>query len=93
MALSLNPNIKRLVCSRTGEEVDHDGFSRPIGLSPAGFPVVVEYDLDAIAAEHGDELFEDRQGMCSTGTCSRCGGYLKRTLPMSVPLQPHPIQG
>ncbi len=61
MALSINPNIKRLVCSRTGEEVDHDGFSHPIGLSPAGFPVTVEYDLGAIA-ERGD-LFEDRPGM------------------------------
>lgn len=63
MALSINPNIKRLVCSRTGEEVEHDGFSHPIGLSPAGFPVAVEYDLEAIADKHGDDLFEDRPGM------------------------------
>jgi threonine synthase len=63
MALSINPYVERLACSRTGEEVDHDGFSHPIGLSPAGFPVVVEYDLEAIAANAGDDLFEDRQGM------------------------------
>lgn len=62
MALSINPNIKRLVCSRTGEEVEHDGFSHPIGLSRAGFPVAVEYDLDALAGL-GDGLFEDRPGI------------------------------
>lgn len=63
MALSINPNIKRLVCSRTGDEVEHDGFSHPIGLSPAGFPVAVEYDLEAIKEQLGDDLFEDRPGM------------------------------
>jgi threonine synthase len=63
MALSINPNIKRLVCSRTGEEIEHDGFSHPIGLSAAGFPVVVEYDLGAIAERYGDDLFDDHKGM------------------------------
>lgn len=63
MVLSINPRISRLVCSRTGDEVDHDGYSHPVGLSPAGFPVVVEYDLEAIADQHRDDLFEDRPGM------------------------------
>ena len=29
--------------------MDPNGWVRPIGLSPAGFPITIEYDLDAIA--------------------------------------------
>ena len=47
--LTINPHIARLSCSMTGDEVDHRNWSSPIGLSPAGFPVTIEYDLDAIA--------------------------------------------
>lgn len=50
--LRINPRIKRLVCSRSGSEVDPGGFRRPIGLCsccPApGKPVVIEYDLDGV---------------------------------------------
>ncbi len=50
--LRINPNLRRLVCSRTGEEVDTRGFERPIGLCsccpPPGRPVVAEYHLDRI---------------------------------------------
>ncbi len=50
--LRINPKIKRLVCSKSGQEVDSHGFERPIGLcfccpSP-GKPVVIEYHLDRI---------------------------------------------
>ncbi len=50
--LRINPRIKRLVCSKSGNEVDSGGFRRPIGLCsccpPPGKPVVIEYDLDGI---------------------------------------------
>ncbi len=50
--LRINPNIRRLVCSMSGREVDSHGFERPIGLCsccpPPGRPVVVEYHLDRI---------------------------------------------
>jgi threonine synthase len=50
--LRINPNIRRLRCSATDDEVDTGGFKRPIGLCsccPApGKPVVVEYDLDKV---------------------------------------------
>jgi threonine synthase len=49
MQLRINPHIVRLTCSRTGEEISHDDWSHPVGLSPAGFPVTIEYDLEAIA--------------------------------------------
>jgi threonine synthase len=53
--LHINPNIRRLVCSATGLEVESHEFSRPIGLCdccpPPGSPVTVEYDLDAVRAE------------------------------------------
>jgi len=55
MNLSINPNVARLVCSRSGKEVPSGGFARPIGLCgccPApGKPVVVEYDRDRVRAE------------------------------------------
>jgi threonine synthase len=51
--LRINPLINRLVCSASGREIDHGGFTRPIGLCdccPApGKPVVVEYDLERAA--------------------------------------------
>jgi threonine synthase len=49
--LRVNPNVRRLVCSVTGREVETHGFSRPVRLCtccPApGKPVLVEYDLEA----------------------------------------------
>jgi len=60
MALHINPNVVRLVCSLSGAEVPHHGFTRPIGLCPCcpppGRPVVVEYDLDAVRRELPDPL-------------------------------------
>ncbi len=47
--LTINPHISGLSCSKTGDEVDPQGWSRPIGLSTAGFPITIEYDLDTIA--------------------------------------------
>lgn len=53
--MHINPNVRRLVCSWSGEEVDGGGFGRPAGLCrccPApGKPVVVEYDLAAVRRE------------------------------------------
>jgi threonine synthase len=51
----INPNVRRLVCSFSGKEVDANGFRTPVGLcrccpSP-GKPVVVEYDLEAARLE------------------------------------------
>ena len=50
--LQINPKIKRLVCSSSGQEVETGGFRRPIGLCsccpPPGKPVVVEYVLDQV---------------------------------------------
>jgi threonine synthase len=50
-SLRINPNIKRLRCSASGQEIEA-GFERPIGLCsccPApGKPVVVEYHLDRV---------------------------------------------
>lgn len=52
--MRINPNIRRLVCSFSGREVDAGGFRTPIGLCrccpPPGKPVVVEYDLNAARA-------------------------------------------
>lgn len=44
----MNPLIERLVCSKTGDEVAHKDFRKPIGLSPAGAPVEVRYDIDSV---------------------------------------------
>lgn len=56
--LHINPNIKRLVCSASGKEVDNHGFGRPIGLCDCceapGKPVVVEYDLDRVRLDNPD---------------------------------------
>jgi len=56
----LNPNIARLVCSSSGDEVPNHGWSRPIGLCPCcpapGKPVVVEYNLDKVASGLGGSL-------------------------------------
>ncbi len=60
MALSINPNVSRFACSRSGEEVPTHGFSRPVGLCgccPApGKPVVVEYDRERVRAELAGRL-------------------------------------
>ena len=50
--LRINPKIRRLVCSMSGDEFDTNNFHRPVGLcsccpSP-GKPIVVEYDLDRV---------------------------------------------
>jgi threonine synthase len=51
----INPNVRRLVCSFSGKEVDAAGFRSPVGLCrccpPPGRPVAVEYDLDATRRE------------------------------------------
>ena len=49
VSLEINPNITRLVCTRTGEAITPD-FSRPIGLHN-GNPVMVEYDLTSISRQ------------------------------------------
>ena len=50
--MRINPNVRRLVCSFSGKEVDAGGCRSPVGLCrccPApGKPVVVEYDLEAV---------------------------------------------
>ena len=54
MALSVNPSIARLVCSRSGACVGEQPTS-PVGLCaccpPPGKPVVVEYDLGGLRRE------------------------------------------
>lgn len=55
MKLRINPNVARLVCSKSGREVVASDFSRPVGLcrccpSP-GKPVVVEYDRELVLAD------------------------------------------
>ncbi|NOX21802.1 MAG: hypothetical protein GXP36_01735, partial [Actinobacteria bacterium] len=49
MNLRIHPHIVRLTCSRTGDEVNNNDWSRPIGLSPDGYPITIEYDLETIA--------------------------------------------
>jgi threonine synthase len=53
--LRVNPNVRRVVCSASGHEVETREFSQPVRLCaccPApGKPVVVEYDLEAARAE------------------------------------------
>jgi len=55
VSVSISPNIARLVCSRSGQEVESGGFTRPIGMCGCcprpGMPVVVEYDRDRVLAE------------------------------------------
>jgi threonine synthase len=49
--VAIQPNVRRLIDSLTGEPIDAKGFERPIGLSPrSGKPVIVEYDLDRVRA-------------------------------------------
>lgn len=47
--LKINPNIRTLRCTRTGNEIEPD-FSRPIGLV-GGNPVMIEYDLAEISRQ------------------------------------------
>ena len=53
--LRVNPNIRRVLCSASGNEVATHGFSRPVRLCTCcptpGKPVVVEYDLEAVRSE------------------------------------------
>ncbi|HVN76386.1 MAG TPA: pyridoxal-phosphate dependent enzyme [Thermoanaerobaculaceae bacterium] len=55
MALAINRNVARLVCSRSGREAPTGGFARPVGLCcccPApGKPLVFEYDRERVLAE------------------------------------------
>ena len=44
---TLNPNIARVLNSKTGREADVD-WGRPVGLHE-GSPVTIEYDLEAVA--------------------------------------------
>jgi threonine synthase len=57
MALSINPAIRDLCCSLTGEEYDPEGFHRPVGLcrccASPGKPVVVRYDPPAVREQVG----------------------------------------
>ena len=50
--LQINPKIRRLVCSLSGEKFDTKHYKRPVGLCsccpPPGKPVVIQYDLDRI---------------------------------------------
>lgn len=56
MSLRINPAIARLRCSKSGQEVPTEGFTRPLGLCsccPApGKPLVVEYDSAQVQAAH-----------------------------------------
>ncbi len=51
---TISSTIRRLRCSRTGNDVPHGDWQRPIGLCPCcpppGMPVVVDYDLEAVGA-------------------------------------------
>ncbi|MHC4179619.1 MAG: threonine synthase [Planctomycetota bacterium] len=48
----INPNVRRLACSKTGAEVPTGDFRRPLGLCPCcpapGMPLLVRYQLDAV---------------------------------------------
>lgn len=52
--MRVNPHIREVLCSRSGQPHDPEGFTRPLGLcrccSPPGKPLVVRYDLPAAAA-------------------------------------------
>ena len=54
---TLNPNIQRLVCSKTGRDVPSDGYQHPLGLCPCcdapGSPVLVQYRIDRIKSDVG----------------------------------------
>jgi len=59
--LRINPRVSRLVDSLTGEAVPHNGFARPMGLSPAsGKPVMVDYDMNGVGP---DFVNRDKAGM------------------------------
>jgi threonine synthase len=59
--LVINPNIRRLRDSLTGDEVDPQGFSRPLGLAPKSKkPIVIEYDWERVRTE---PIFADAPGL------------------------------
>jgi threonine synthase len=55
MKLRINPNVARFVCSKSGQEIEARGFSRPVGLcrccASPGKPVVVEYDRELVLGD------------------------------------------
>ncbi len=65
MALHINPNVSRLSCSSSGQELSGPVFSSPVGLCrccPApGKPVVVEYDPDKVRAGLRDTRVAERK--------------------------------
>lgn len=56
--LKINPNIQRLVCSKTGVEVSTGDFRRPLGLCPCcpapGKPLLVRYRLEQVDLRSGE---------------------------------------
>jgi threonine synthase len=64
MALRINPNVSRLRCSSSGEEISGPLFSSPVGLCgccPApGKPVVVEYEREKVRAELQNHPLSER---------------------------------
>ena len=66
MALQINPNVSRLRCSWSGQELPGPPFSSPVGLCrccPApGKPVVVEYNPGKVLAELRDTPLAKREG-------------------------------
>jgi threonine synthase len=66
MTLRINPNVLRVCCSKTGNEVDTRGFTSPVALCrccpPPGKPVVVEYDRDRVRSELRAVPLADRRG-------------------------------
>lgn len=62
-----NPDIEGVYCSLSGRKHDPGGFARPIGLcaccEPPGRPLVVEYDLEAVAARLARAGWGDAAGI------------------------------
>jgi threonine synthase len=75
MALQINPNVSRLRCSWSGQELPGPLFSSPVGLCrccPApGKPVVVEYDAGKVLTE-----------LCGTPLAKREGAGIWRYAPL-----------
>jgi len=75
MALQINPNVSRLRCSWSGQELPGTPFSSRVGLCrccPApGKPVVVEYDAAKVLAD-----------LCGTPLARRDGAGIWRYAPL-----------
>lgn len=69
--IRLNPDIKKIVCSVTGQTYDPQGFERPMGLCsccPApGKPLVVVYDLESIRERLGGKGWGSGPGLWRFG--------------------------